>query len=158
LGLQTVLPGVPGAPPLPPQAIPGSPENQQLVNSTYGTLSSVGDWLTSLAQAKRPANMTPIQERQYDRHCSNTNDPCKALKDAARAAIAAARPKVDNMLRDDGGMFGAAGWQTHSADLMGRINNINAIISLGQMMGCDMSDEIRLSNSIYVPTTPAPKP
>jgi hypothetical protein len=102
--------------------------------------------------------MTPIEERQFDRHCNNTNDPCKALKAAARAAIAAASPKVDNMLKNPGGMFGGRGWQTHSADLMGRINNINAIISLGQKMGCDMSDEIRLSNAIYVPTTPAPKP
>jgi hypothetical protein len=55
---------------------------------------------------------------------------------------------------DPGKMFGTKGWTTHREDLMGRLNGINAMISLGQKMGCDMTQEIVLSTALYIPLRP----
>ena len=106
-----------------------------------------------IIEASRPKNMSPIEQRQFDRYCTGPGDPCQELKDEARKAIAAAIPKMNNMLNDQT-MFGMPGWQTHGNDLMGRISQINAIISLGQKMGCDMSAEIAASSVLYVPNVP----
>ena len=98
--------------------------------------------------------MTPGQERQFDRYCVGGGDPCKEIKDAADRAIAAALPKVDDMLSDRGGLFGGPGWQTHRDGLAGRMKAIADMISLGQMMGCDMSDQIRKFGAVFIPTVP----
>jgi hypothetical protein len=70
-----------------------------------------------------------------------------ALKAAAQQAIADAVPKMNNMLQDPFTLFRNAfdvpnptvtgsptTWMNHRRDLEGKINNINAIISLGQKM------------------------
>lgn len=68
-------------------------------------------------------------------------------------AIDAATPKVNEMLNDTV-LFGTPGWETHGAGLLGRINNIDAIISLGRKMGCDMSLETARAAALFVPKTP----
>ena len=97
--------------------------------------------------------MTRLEERQFDRYCADSGDPCQELKKEARKAIAAATPKMNDMLNDET-MFGTPGWNTHKTNLIGRIDQINAIISLGQKMGCDMSSEIALASALYVPNLP----
>jgi RHS repeat-associated protein len=108
-------------------------------------------------EASRPKDMTRIEERQFDRYCVRSDDPCRALKDEANKAIDEALRKMENMYADRGGMFGNTGWITHTKDLTGRIDQINAIISLGQKMGCDMSAEIIRSMVLRVPNAPRPK-
>jgi hypothetical protein len=44
----------------------------------------------------------------------------------------------------------------HGKDLTGVIGKVNTMISLGIFLGCDMSEEIALSASLYVPTKPGP--
>lgn len=109
--------------------------------------------------AVRPNNMTPIEERQFSRICekSDNPDPCQALKDAANKAIDAAFPKMEDMLMDKGGMFNGPGWITHAEGLRGRINNINAMITLGQKMGCDMSEQVIRTMQLQVPSSPRSK-
>jgi len=111
--------------------------------------------------------MSPLEERQWDRHCQNTGDPCLALKAAAQQAIAAARVKMNNMLQDPSKLFTLAydvpnkaltgtstTWVGHRPGLQGMIDNINAMISLGQRMGCDMTAEIIASSTLYIPNAP----
>lgn len=94
-----------------------------------------------------------LEKRQYDRYCRGPNDPCMALKAAAQQAISAAVVKMNNMFNDQN-LYGTMGWKTHGDDLSGRINNINAIISLGIKMGCDMSSEIAAASVLHVPSIP----
>lgn len=102
----------------------------------------------------RPQGMSPLEERQYDRYCSNSDDPCSALKAEIRRAITQARVKMAAMQQDKGGLFGTIGWTTHATDLAGRLNAINAMISLGKKMGCDMGAEMQLLSSLVVPRSP----
>ncbi|SHM96323.1 RHS repeat-associated core domain-containing protein [Rhizobacter sp. OV335] len=117
--------------------------------------------------ASRPKGMSPLEERQWDRHCQNAGDPCLALKAAAQQAIAAARVKMNNMLQDPSKLFTLAydvpnraltgtstTWVGHRPGLQGMIDNINAMISLGQRMGCDMTAEIIASSTLYIPNAP----
>ncbi|WP_145478243.1 hypothetical protein [Stenotrophomonas rhizophila] len=69
-------------------------------------------------------------------------------------AIAYARTKMDAMIVDKGGMYGASGWATHAADLRGRLENIAAMISLGNKLGCDMSAEMAAAAGLYLPGRP----
>lgn len=103
---------------------------------------------------RRPQGMIPLEERQYDRYCNDSNDPCGALKAAAQKAIGQARVKMAAMHQDKGGLFGTIGWTTHATDLAGRINTIRSMISLGQKMGCDMSKEIGDLAGLMVPKIP----
>ena len=105
----------------------------------------------------RPKELTRLEERQFDRYCVNSQDPCKALRLAADQAIENARIKRMAMLNDKGGMFGHVGWATHAADLAGRLANIHAMISLGEKMGCPMSDQRRKLREISVPNSPSSK-
>jgi RHS repeat-associated protein len=102
----------------------------------------------------RPADMTPIEERQWDRHCKNEDDRCAAIKAATRAAISAAFPKMNDMFNDPKKMFDTPHWGTHGDGLAGRIRNITAMISLGKKMGCDMSQEEALAITLIVPLAP----
>jgi RHS repeat-associated protein len=102
----------------------------------------------------RPKNMTRLEERQFDRVCVGAGDPCQALKNEANKAIDAAIPKVEDMLSDKGTMFGTQGWTNHALNLMGRIEQVAAIISLGQRMGCDMSAEIMRATQLWIPNFP----
>jgi len=120
----------------------------------------------ALMEASRPKGMSRLEERQFDRHCSGTEDPCSALKDAARRAIEDARSKMNNMLNDKTLFRNAYStpnpmvtkspttWLGHKADLEGRINNIASIISLGKKMGCDMTLEELAAQAIYLPFEP----
>ncbi|QRN42178.1 hypothetical protein GDR29_05750 [Xanthomonas oryzae pv. oryzae] len=58
---------------------------------------------------------------------------------------------MNDMLRDKGGMFGTSKWDTHAAGLQGRLDNISAMISLGQKLGCDMSAEIDIFANLSMP-------
>ncbi|WP_408952764.1 RHS repeat-associated core domain-containing protein [Lysobacter sp. Hz 25] len=98
--------------------------------------------------------LTKLEERQFDRYCVGSEDPCEELKKATRAAIAAARVKMNAMLIDRDKMYGKTGWVTHTADLKGRLDNIAAMISLGQKVGCDMSAEIALATDLFLPSVP----
>ena len=131
----------------------------------YGVPALVG--ATGILQATRPKDMTRLEERQFDRYCTSPNDPCLALKAAAAQAIADATPKMNNMLNDPFTLYRNAysvpnpavtgsptTWLTHRADLQGKLNNLNAIIALGQKMGCDMSAEIIAAGGLYVPNAP----
>jgi RHS repeat-associated protein len=102
----------------------------------------------------RPPEMTSLEERQYDRHCSNTNDPCKDLKAAAQAAINMARIKMRNLLLDKGKLFGSIRWTNHIDDLQGRFASIAAMISLGKTLGCDMTSETIAFSTLYIPSSP----
>ena len=129
-------------------------------------LSLPGDTAVLSEAIPRPRDMTRLEERQYDRHCSGEDDPCKALKAAAVTAITEERGKMNNMLGDtklyqfaydapNPALTGArTTWLNHAADLRGRINSIAAMISLGQKMGCDMSQEIALASTLLVPNRP----
>jgi hypothetical protein len=121
-----------------------------------GTGIGIGLGLTGLGiiNAVRPKDMSRLEERQFDRYCKTDDDPCKSLKLATQQAIFDAKVKMRDMLLDPKKMFGEAGWATHRSNLIGRIENINAMISLGQKMGCDMTQEILLSADLYVPLRP----
>jgi hypothetical protein len=104
-----------------------------------------GGWLA----ANRPQNMSRIEERHFDRSCTNTDDPCRNLKENVRRAIAEAKNKMDAMERDPSKLYQFARevpnpamtnspttWNNHAKDLDGRINNIWAMISLEPVMNC----------------------
>lgn len=99
-------------------------------------------------------NMTRLEERQFDRHCTNSEDPCGELKLATRRAIDDARVKMNDMLTDKSGMYGTSRWGTHATGLQGRLENIAAMISLGQKLGCDMSTEAALAGNLFLPGMP----
>ena len=135
------------------------PSGLQVAQIIQQAVRTLGPVIASglLIEATRPKDMTRLEERQFDRVCSKSDDPCRSIKDETNKAIDAALPKVQNMQNDPGGMFGGPGWATHRTDLLGRIAQINALISLGQKMGCDMSSEIVRAGQVYVPTMPNPK-
>lgn len=62
--------------------------------------------------------------------------------------------KMNNMLIDPGQMYGTDKWFTHADDLRGRIDNIFAMISLGQKLGCDMTEEVLATATLLVPSEP----
>jgi hypothetical protein len=53
-----------------------------------------------------------------------------------------------------GAAYTVTTWVNHGKDLTGVIGKVNTMISLGIFLGCDMSEEIALSASLYVPTKP----
>jgi len=114
--------------------------------------TGISSWMAS-----RPPNMSRLEERWWDRICRDLEDPCPRLKEAAAREIDGAKAKIDAMLRDDLGMFGGPRCITHANDITGRINNINAIISLGEAIGCDMSTEKSRAKALAVPSAPNPK-
>ncbi|WP_440467306.1 RHS repeat-associated core domain-containing protein [Pseudomonas sp. YH-1] len=122
----------------------------------WGTGALVGGALVSGSSAtkSRPADMSPLEKRHYDRSCRNVDDPCAAIKASAQTAITMARLKMNNMLNDPGKMYGTTGWDTHASDLNGRLANIAAMISLGDKMGCDMTAEKAAFATLFVPSTP----
>ncbi|MEO8388949.1 RHS repeat-associated core domain-containing protein [Polaromonas sp.] len=125
--------------------------------TTIGTVIGVGVIASMPGDTRktpRPGDMTREEERQFDRHCANSGDPCSELKKAAQAAIIGARQKLNNMLKDEGGLFGGPGWNTHRADLSGRISSIMAMINLGKKMGCDMSSEEVAAATLFLPMMP----
>ena len=74
---------------------------------------------------------------------------------------------MNNMLQDPSKLFTLAydvpnkaltgtstTWVGHRPGLQGMIDNINAMISLGQRMGCDMTAEIIASSTLYIPNAP----
>jgi hypothetical protein len=69
-------------------------------------------------------------------------------------AIEDAKMKMTDMLGDRNALYGKAGWATHAAGLEGRIQNIKAIISLGEKLGCDMSSVKSRASELFVPTMP----
>ncbi|MFC3650352.1 hypothetical protein ACFONN_02260 [Dyella humi] len=110
--------------------------------------------------------MTRLEERHFDRVCRNSDDQCAGLKAAVRQAIAQARAKMSNM-QNDSSLFEHAfstpnpnvtgtstTWLGHTDDLKGRLANIYAMISLGQKLGCDMSEEAREAATLFVPSAP----
>ena len=99
-------------------------------------------------------DMTALEERQFDRHCVNSEDPCGELKRETMRAIDSARAKMNDMLVDKSGMYGSPKWTTHANGLQGRLQNIAAMISLGRKMGCDMSAEEALATSLFLPSMP----
>jgi len=115
----------------------------------------------------RPVDMTPKEERYYDRHCRNSDDPCGALKAATMTAIAQAKVKMENMLADPSHLFNLAffepnfaatgtnsTWMGHADDLDGRRGSIWTMIGLGRRMGCDMSLETAQALTLYTPGAP----
>jgi RHS repeat-associated protein len=98
--------------------------------------------------------LTSLERRAKSRYCNDQPDPCESLKQATRQAIIMAQVKMNAMLNDDKSMFGTIGWTTHGNDLQGRLNSIAAMISLGTQSGCDMSQEIALAATLYLPSAP----
>jgi RHS repeat-associated protein len=101
----------------------------------------------------RPKDLTRLEQRQFDIICKNAEDPCFELKAATMQAIRQARIKMDNMLNDTT-LYQNPGWITHTADLRGRLDAINAMISLGKKMGCNMKAEELAAASLYIPSMP----
>lgn len=95
-----------------------------------------------------------VSERQLDGHCVGNEGPCKDLKQATMQAIAYARMKIDAMVVDEVGMFGASGWGAHAADFRGRVDNIAAMIFFGPKLGCDMNAEIAAAAGLSLPSRP----
>jgi hypothetical protein len=58
------------------------------------------------------------------------------------------------MLTDPNGLYGTEGWFNHQDDLRGRVGKIFNLISLGQKMGCDMTEEIIATTGLMVPNAP----
>ena len=123
-------------------------------NTTSPVWPSFRNPFDGMFATPRPKDMTRLEERQFDRVCAGAGDPCQALKAEANKVIDAALPKVEDMLADEGGMFGTQGWRNHAINLMGRIDQLSAIISLGQKMGCDMSSEIVRASQLWIPSVP----
>jgi RHS repeat-associated protein len=130
-------------------------------------IDAFGNPFEGMLSTPRPKGMSPIEERQWDRHCKGSGDPCLALKAAAQQAIADAITKMNNMLQDPKKLFTLAydvpnraltgtstTWVGHRPGLQGMIDNINAMIALGQRMGCDMTTEITAAGSLYIPNAP----
>jgi len=116
---------------------------------------------------QRPKNMTRLEERQFDRHCASSNDPCGELKLAVQQAIDGLREKIDAMKKDSQGLYKNARstpnpdvtkspttWDNHRSDALGRLENIWAMISLGEKLGCDMSAEKAQAMTLLVPIMP----
>ncbi|HEV7606575.1 MAG TPA: RHS repeat-associated core domain-containing protein [Steroidobacteraceae bacterium] len=120
--------------------------------------NQIDDGLSALGSAigniGRPKNLEPLEERAYDRNCRNTGDPCSALKAATMQAITMAQLKMNNLLNDRLKMYGTDGWFNHQDDLRGKLNNIFAMISLGQKLGCDMTAETIAATTLMIPTAP----
>jgi RHS repeat-associated protein len=137
-----------------------------LINNVYG--DAIGDaiWNATHPPATRPSDMSRLEERQFDRSCKDSEDPCASLKTATRQAIAQAKIKMSAMQNDktlytnafsspNASVTGTSTtWLGHENDLRGRLANIAAMISLGQKMGCDMSLEAALASTLFVPTAP----
>ncbi len=138
---------------IPPVGVACAGAAQVLVNGVAVAIG-VGTLASGASSDARPKGMSPLEERQFDRHCANTDDPCGNLKAAAQKAITMARQKMNNLLVDKGNLFGTNGWATHVNDLKGRLASISAMISLGRMMGCDMSQEAAAAASIFIPRSP----
>lgn len=101
--------------------------------------------------------LTSLERRAFSRHCLMSLDPCADLKAAAQTAIFQARIKMTAMLVDNDKMYlnhFATKWTNHANDLRGRLDSIAAMISLGQKMGCDMSDEILNAATLFLPLKP----
>jgi RHS repeat-associated protein len=124
------------------------------VATVVGMALAVGSLPGDTRKTPRPGDMTREEERQFDRHCANSGDPCAELKKAANDAIDGARQKLNNMLTDKDGLFGGIGWKTHRADLSGRISSIMAMISVGKKMGCDMASEEAKAATLFLPLVP----
>ncbi|WP_332877685.1 RHS repeat-associated core domain-containing protein [Massilia sp. S19_KUP03_FR1] len=138
----------------PPPVIDGDNSFPTTTSLPWPNLKNPFDGMFSV---QRPKRMTPDQESVFDRVCVKSEDPCRALKEEARKVIDAARVKKNEMLVDDKEMFGTIKWTNHVDGLAGRIKSINAILSLGQLMGCDMSQEFLMSTEIWIPNRPFPK-
>jgi len=53
------------------------------------------------SRVPRPPGMTRREERHFDRHCANSDDPCRSLKAAVAIAIGEAHVKMDKMDYND---------------------------------------------------------
>ncbi len=124
--------------------------------SSSAWLSHIGNILWNEGSVSRPPSMSRLEERAWDRHCVRSDDPCAALKTATDEAIRQAQGKMLAMQIDRDHLFGTVGWTTHANDLVGRINNIQAMISLGRKIGCDMSQQDRRATSLFIPLRPNP--
>ena len=105
-------------------------------------------------EAVRPQDISPLEERQFDRYCAGAEDPCGALKAAITQAVLNARKKMNNMLDDPQGLYGSRGWHNHAEDLKGRLNSIAAMIAVGLKIGCDMTKEVAEAATLFVPSRP----
>ena len=114
-------------------------------------LGALGKALNSIG---RPKDLTRLEERAYDRYCTDGGDPCGPLKAATMSEILSAKIKMNDLLVDKLGLFGSDAWFNHQDNLRGRINKIFAMISLGQKLGCDMTPEILATADLLVPSAP----
>jgi RHS repeat-associated protein len=139
----------------------------ELINDHYGEGLNRAIWNAMHPVPQRPKRMTPGQEKIWDTVCKNDPDPCRYLKVATLAAIAQAEKKMQKMLDDPEDLyiharfqknFAVTGtnttWVGHIPDLTGRIGRVADMISLGILLGCDMSEEIKLASTLFVPTMP----
>ena len=123
---------------------------------------------TSCTTDPRPHGLKGKQEGIYDKICKSAPDKCAALKLATMARIQEAIGKIGSMKNDAslGNLYVDAystvnpskpdmgTWLGHKEDLNNTINLINEMIALGKLMGCDMSDEYKLSLALYLPFMP----
>jgi hypothetical protein len=136
----------------------------------YLSLTALGLATNLSEMMSRPRGMTPKEESAYDKHCRGKDDQCLALKLATQQAINDARGKQHKMQFDF--LFGnlykhafaksnpvATGnisgtWLGHADELANRIAWIQAMISLGKKMGCDMTTEEVMASTLFVPRAP----
>lgn len=68
-----------------------------------------------------------------------------------------AKIKIEEMLIDKSDLFiqsGQTGWWTHSAGLKGRLESIQAMLEVAEMMGCYVQDLKIEASRLYVPSMP----
>jgi RHS repeat-associated protein len=114
-----------------------------------------------------PKNITSGQQGVYDQYCKGQDDKCASLKAATQSRILEAKTKMGKMFFDNvlyqyayatrnpaatGGHNST--WLGHADDLGYRIDRIRTMISLGKLMGCDMSSEEQQARYLFVPKTP----
>jgi RHS repeat-associated protein len=121
------------------------------VNDIESALGALGNAIGNIG---RPKDMTREEESLYDRYCKGDGDRCAALKALTMSEIVQARTKMNRMLTDPNGLYGTEGWFNHQDDLRGRVGKIFNLISLGQKMGCDMTEEIIATTGLMVPNAP----
>lgn len=118
-------------------------------------INTAGGVAAAIAMS-RPSNMSKLEERAYDRYCNNDDDPCKALQAQTDKAIADAKTKMKDLLRDKDSLYGKQGWTNHTNNLKGRIAAIEAMISLGEKMGCNMFKQKMAAKRLGIPDAPKP--
>jgi len=148
---------------------PGGAPGGGQTSDPYGgpTVDDVANAISRALDRDRPKGMTPAQESVYDKVCKGNDDKCAALKASLNRMIDDAYGKLNRMWMDQvlyqhafekrnpaatGGH--RTTWVGHQRDLINLIGKIQDGLSLGRLMGCDVSREEQRAIGLFVPNKP----